>query len=297
MSLKERVPWQAKLVTKLAISKLPVPHGVWSRIGIYQHGGMESWRYAEGVWRRHFAPATFGRKSGGFVCLEIGPGDSLFTAILARLAGAEKTYLVDAGPFAATDVVLYRDAAPHLPGFRDDLLSPGTWTSIEAMLADCRAEYLTGGLESLRTIASGTVDYIFSHAVLEHVRRHEFAPMLRESRRLLRPDGFASHQIDIRDHLGESLHSLKFPARVWESRWFANSGFYTNRLRRGEIVQIAEEAGFEVETRDLESWPKLPLAKASLRPAYRAMDDDELRVSSFTITLVPKEHELTGTVA
>jgi SAM-dependent methyltransferase len=295
MSLKERVPWQAKLVTKLAISRLPVPHAVWDRIGIYQHGGMQSWHYAEGVWRRHFEAATFGRKSGGFVCLELGPGDSLFTAILARLAGAEKTYLVDAGVFATADVSLYRDAASQLPGFSDSVLSPDSWSSIEAMMIDCHAEYLTGGLESLRSLPTGSVDFIFSHAVLEHVRRHEFAPMLRETRRLLRPDGYSSHVIDIRDHLGESLHSLRFPAKVWESSWFAKSGFYTNRLRYGEIVKIAEQAGFEVTTSETITWPTLPLAKSRLRPEYQAMDDDDLRVSSFTIVLTPNKAEAADT--
>jgi ubiquinone/menaquinone biosynthesis C-methylase UbiE len=105
------------------------------------------------------------------------------------------------------------------------------------MLEDCHAEYLTNGLESIRSIPSAMVDFVFSQAVLEHVRRDEFAPMLAETFRVLREDGYSSHEIDIKDHLGQSLHSLRFPESIWESSWFASSGFYTNRLRHSEIVE------------------------------------------------------------
>jgi SAM-dependent methyltransferase len=170
-------------------------------------------------------------------------------------------------------------------------LEPDTWNSMSDMLLDCHAEYLTGGLESLRSIPSGSVDFIFSQAVLEHVRRKEFEPIFREFYRLLRPDGYSSHVIDWKDHLGYSLNSLRFPDSVWEGNWFANSGFYTNRLRHGEITKLAEQVGFTVETLDTVTWPQLPIAKSRFQPEYQKMDDDELRISSFKAAFVPGVRE------
>lgn len=46
-------------------------------------------------------------KSDNFNVLELGPGDSLFTAVIARALGASRTWLVDAAPFATTDMSVY----------------------------------------------------------------------------------------------------------------------------------------------------------------------------------------------
>src|SRR5260221_10704475 len=45
---------------------------------------------------------------------EIGPGDSLFMALIARAHGATASYHVDVGPFANRDVSLYRRMAQYL---------------------------------------------------------------------------------------------------------------------------------------------------------------------------------------
>jgi ubiquinone/menaquinone biosynthesis C-methylase UbiE len=70
--------------------------------------------------------------------------------------------------------------------------------------AACSIDYLTAGLASLRQIPSESVDFIWSHAVLQHVRRHEFLPVLRELRRVQRPGGVSSHCISITDILSAS---------------------------------------------------------------------------------------------
>ena len=51
-------------------------------------------------------------------------------------------------------------------------------------------------------------------------------------------------RVDFRDHLAESLNSLRFPEPVWESGPFRNSGFYTNRLRADAFFREKLGAGF-----------------------------------------------------
>jgi hypothetical protein len=67
-----------------------------------------------------------------------------------------------------------------------------------------------------------------------------------------------------------------------------DSGFYTNRLRLAEIVQLCEQAGFESEVSELNQWPALPVSRKRLARPYRDMPDDELRTATIRIILRPR---------
>ncbi len=59
---------------------------------------MEDPRYGEDVFLRHCTRSGFAGENG-FACLELGPGESLFSALLARAHGADKCWLIDVGDF------------------------------------------------------------------------------------------------------------------------------------------------------------------------------------------------------
>jgi SAM-dependent methyltransferase len=290
---KTRVPWQVKVASKIVLSRLPVPYGVWSRLNMFKHGFMKDPAYAERVFLEHFRQLDPAVAARGFTCLELGPGDSLLSALVAKKYGARKTYLVDVGAFADTDIETYRQAAralfpgttPSSPGV--GALSADAWINTDDMLEACDAEYLTQGVASLATLETGSVDFIWSQAVLEHVRRHEFAALLRETRRVLRPGGTASHRVDLRDHLGGRLNNLRFSEQLWESKLFADSGFYTNRLRFSEIVEIARDAGFVVRSTRCDEWPELPTNRNAMAKQFHRFDDADLRVQGFFLTIDP----------
>ncbi|HEX5635068.1 MAG TPA: hypothetical protein VFX50_17615 [Gemmatimonadales bacterium] len=285
--MKSLVPWYARIGAKIVLARAPMPYALWRRVNLFKHGAMTDVAYARAVFERHLAvlPAPF---RPGFTALELGPGDSLFSAVLARLAGAARTYLVDAGAFATDDVALYRDAACAL--VRDlpsPPISPTRWTSIGAMLEDCGGSYGTDGLASLRAVPEGSVHLSWSHAVLEHVRHAEFDATMAALRRAMHPQGASSHQVDLRDHLGGSLHNLRFSHARWESPLFRDSGFYTNRIRYTAMLASFTRAGFRVEQVTPERWPAVPLARAALDPEFRDLPDDELRVMAFHAVLRP----------
>jgi len=284
-ALRQRIPWWGKILTKIVLSRLPVPYGLWRRLSLFRHGQMEHPAYALTVFRSHFEKVGLARRSGAFVALELGPGDSVASAVIARAYGAEKTYLVDVGSFALLEVEPYRDLVRVLE--REGLPVEGVKTEASAseLLASCNGVYLTGGVESLRTIQCSSVDFSWSHAVLEHVRRAEFLETMRELHRVLHPDGVASHRIDLRDHLAESLNNLRFSQRTWESALFATAGFYTNRLRCGEIVELCRTAGFEPEVRGVERWPEPPLTRGKLASEFRHLPDEELCIWAFDLIL------------
>ena len=104
----------------------------------------------------------------------------------------------------------------------------GYCKTLEELVTTCGARYLTNGLESLAEIEDHCIDFIFSKAVLEHVRRFQFLAIQNECVRVLCADGICSRRVDLRDHLGGGLNNLRFSKSLWESNFFNISRFYTN---------------------------------------------------------------------
>ena len=261
---------------------------MWRKIHLFQHGYMDSTRYAYSVFTKHYQLSNV---LGHFTCLELGPGDTLFSALIARALGADKTLLIDVGDFADRDMELYIRMYEFLlkegHSFKIDL------TNLENMLRSCRAVYLTSGLSSLKKIPDESIDIIFSQAVLEHIRKKDFLPTLKELHRIIKPKGINSHEIDLKDHLGGSLNSLRFSDLIWESNFFAKSGFYTNRIRFDEMLFLFRKAGFQVEIIKKTCWDKLPIGKNKLHKVFQKSSKNNLKVSSFLLNLriLPKKHK------
>jgi len=246
---------------------------------------MENPAYAYNVFKKHFEGVENRKAREGFVGLELGPGDSLFSAMVAYGLGSSAFYLIDAGARAQTDLRYYRAMAKFL---RDaGVKSPDIegMDSLESVLAACGAVYGTSGLRSLRTIPDRSVDFMFSHTVLQHLRRDEFVETLTHLRRILRPGGVASHVIDLKDMLGESLNHLRFPDSVWESDLMRNSGFYTNRIRYSEMLSLFAQAGFAVEVLTRQCWQSLPIPRSKMAIPFRDLPEEDLCVSGFWVRL------------
>jgi|SRR5882762_5174898 len=285
MALRELTPWYVRMAAKVVLSRIPVSYQAWRALRLFSHGEMAKSAYAYGVFRQHFDASTFPRKAGGFVALEIGPGDGLLSAVIAAACGAERCYLVDTGSYATTDVAPYQDVAQLLSGHG---LAPPDLSAahdLADVLRRCNAAYLTGGLASLRELPSHSVDFAWSHAVLEHVRHREFAAGVRELRRILVSDGCVSHQVDLKDHLGGGLNNLRIPSRWWEAEWLARSGFYTNRIRLSEMMRVFAAAGFSVERLVTSRFATVPVRRASLAAEFRGISDEDLMVSGFHVVL------------
>ncbi len=279
-------PWFVKIPLKIVLSRTRLPHGVLNRIGVFRHGDMIRADYALGVVRKHTAAA--GLCLAGKTVLELGPGDSVGNGIVAFAFGADRSILNDSGAWAVRPLTEYRRFVDRLADVIHDplrLRSAGSeWRSFDEMLEAYRISYQTNGVESLRDIPSRSVDFCFSHAVLEHVRLAELPAMIGETRRVLRDGGLASHAIDYQDHLQASLNNLRFSRAIWESNLFASSGFYTNRLRHSEVKREFEAAGFRLTSETVQRWEELPIHAASLHPEFRHYSNDDLLI--FAASLV-----------
>ncbi len=282
MNLKRWVPWRAKIVAKIILSCMPVQYAIWRRFDLFMHGEMKSPEYACGVLTSHMRRLGW-KNLQGKVVLVLGSGDSLSSALVASTFGATKIYLVDVGPYADQQMDPYRALYEDL--VKQDLQPPDirSCQSTSDLLAVCCAEYLTRGVESLKQIPSVSVDFLFSQAVLEHVRLRDVPATLREIRRVISASGIASHQVDLKDHLGGGLNNLRFSYCVWEAEFMARSGFYTNRLRYSEILNLPRETGCEPEVVEVKCWDRLPTVKTKLAARFRHLPEEELLVSRFDV--------------
>lgn len=219
--------------------------------------------------------------------LELGPGGSLITGVLARHIGFDKVYLVDVGDFAISEPAVYRNLMIELDHKDLDIFDRAilSGAKVTSALSEVGVVYLTDGIESLRQLPSQSVDFSFSNDVLEHVSYRDILGELVELHRLHRPGTITSHRIDYKDHLGGGLNHLRFSNRIWESRLFPNQGFYTNRLRHCDIKDIMFEAGFTILSENIESWDQLPLPINLLATEFLEYTLEELLVREACLVL------------
>lgn len=274
--------WWVVIAVKLLLAKMPISYHKWRSFGIFRHGEMLDLTYATNVFFKHYDRV---RKSinGGFTTLELGPGDSLASAVLSHAVGASSSVLLDVGKFAQTSDISFYNR------LRSELLEKGfnagvaPYQSIVDMLSKTNSSYLSNGLKDLKSLQSNSLSFVFSNAVLEHIRKSEFEIYVRELYRCHAPGSIGSHRVDLRDHLTGSLHSLRFSEKVWEEAFGYNSGFYTNRLRVNEIIDVFAKCGFDIILCESETWDSLPLAREALHKSFRNLDLNVLLVKGFDL--------------
>jgi hypothetical protein len=278
--LKKFLPWWSKISIKLILSVIPF-RTVLYKIGLLEHGTMNNPEYAYKVFMEHYRLA--GRPKD-FTCLELGPGDSISAAMIASAVGARMIYLIDVGNYATRKISTYKSLYEYLKS--RGLNVTIDLGSFEALLVSCHAEYWVDGLKSLKKIPSDSVDIVFSQAVLEHIRRNEFEDYLRELYRICRSAAVCTHVIDLKDHLGDSLNNLRFSENYWESSIVSRAGFYTNRIRYGEMIGLFRQAGFKCEVISENKWDRMPIERKKLHKSFQALPEMDLLISEFTGRLI-----------
>lgn len=143
-------------------------------------------------------------------------------------------------------------------------------------------------------LADASVDYITSTSTLEHIPPADIRLILRESRRVLRPDGLMSMLIDYQDHYSYADSSisvynfLRYDEREWE-HWNPSLQ-YQNRLRHSEYLAMFEAEGFEILDDDpAVGSPEDLRVIAELPPAapFRDRDPQDLATKLAFVTLKP----------
>jgi hypothetical protein len=286
-----KLPWWIKIILKLVLALIPIRYEKVRSMLTGRYGAMQSSKYADRIFNQFINDfENFSEQNKG-VLLELGPGGSLLSGVMGRAAGFEKCILVDVGDFASKDRSLYLDMVTKLKEEDRELFLSALSKHEDVMYAFNKIGiiYLTNGLQSLREIPDKSVIFSFSNAVLEHIRVGEFNETIKELYRIHLPESISSHHIDFKDHLGGSLNNLRFSKNIWESDFFPNSGFYTNRLRHKEVVNSFIDTGFLPLNCQMNTWKTLPISKANMSSYFQKFNDSDLMISSSHIVFKKQE--------
>jgi len=273
-------------------------------------GGTCSARYCYTVWLRHLVKADAAGIPTVHSCVaELGPGDSLGTGLAALLSGATRYVALDAKSHANPEqnlaifeelVVLFRRREPipnddEFPLVRpklQDYQFPRQILSDERLataLAESRIDNIRAAISGRASgpigldyrapwtdpsvVVSGSVDFLFSQAVLEHV--DDLEQTYRAMRAWVKPNGFVSHSIDF------TSHNL---TRSWNGHWTLTDPawrivrgtrpYLINRQPLSRHLELLSKNGFVVVHVDKQEAlvdPALRLAKR-----FRGMDGVDL---------------------
>ena len=111
---KFMMPWWFKITLKIILSRISIDYSFWRSLGIFRHGYMAQPNYGFDVFNNHLDKSGLNKDElYEKIILELGPGDSIATAIIAASYGA-KAILVDVGKFATNDMSRYKDIVTFL---------------------------------------------------------------------------------------------------------------------------------------------------------------------------------------
>jgi SAM-dependent methyltransferase len=122
---------------------------------------------------------------------------------------------------------------------------------MESRFRELQLEYLAPCDCRALPLEAGSIDIVFSRAVLEHVPKEVIAAIFVESHRVLRGRGVALHLVDHSDHWSHrdprisAVNFLQYSDRLF-SVTCLNPQNYQNRLRHSEYREMLEAAGFHV---------------------------------------------------
>jgi predicted SAM-dependent methyltransferase len=289
MNLFKLLPWQVKFLGAIYSSFIPRRYTFLSRLNIGRHGLMDSPEYAYNIFQEHFNTFRLTKRIIHSInILELGPGDSIFSGLIAHAIGVSKSYLIDNGFYATRDYRKYQRMIAFLNQAGYKIPQVLKQTTFEEIADTFHIEYLHSGLHSLKTVPADSIDFIFSNAVLEHVKRNEVFSMIKEMRRVIKETGICSHTIDMKDHFNGSINHLRFSHSFWESKFHIHHGNYTNRIRYNEFIHMFKENGFKPQNVRIKRYSRLLLEKNKNAPPYNSSQDKDLRICEMHITLIPR---------
>ncbi|MDP3085866.1 MAG: class I SAM-dependent methyltransferase [Rubrivivax sp.] len=233
------------------------------------------------------AVTSLGRSFAGATILEIGSGWFPTIPIMLSLRGAQKLLLTDLTPhlddvtFAATLDVL----RTQLQAYPD--------AATKTTIRDFNLEYLAPF--DPQSIPDGSVDFIISRTVLEHIPPGGISRLLTQLHPKLSTTGMMIHCIDHSDHLehrDKSISKINFLTWSTENHkivnWLTKEG--ENRLRHHEYRDLFLKSGYTILFESSQPHPEtLELAKnLPMKERFAKMTPEQVSILSSIYVLAPQ---------
>jgi SAM-dependent methyltransferase len=161
-------------------------------------------------------------------------------------------------------------------------------------------QYVVDSSGSLRQFPDDAFQLVTSAGVLEHVVLDAVPTLVGESNRILKPGGWASHCIDMSDHLAHydttvsKMKYLSFSELTWKSV-FENKVQYINRIRRSEWLDLFRVAGAFDVVEELNT--RIDISQLKLAKDYANMNRSDLNCTDIELLLRKPISDTTGMVA
>ncbi len=224
--------------------------------------------YPLGVFRKH---AALVQPIAGADVLEIGPGGNLGVALGFLLSGARSVTAIDLVPYVQGDLgQLYENIAGALGHAGDGARAREIQYLAPVDMESCG-------------LPDASFDIIYSHACFEHFLHPD--RVIAEIRRLLRPGGRTSHQIDLADHRDKTapLDFLRFSDTAWRLACSSAGNWATNRWRASEFRHAFSD-GFAVTAETTtDRYKPEPSERASFARRFADLSSEDLEVIGYLI--------------
>ncbi|MFT3954853.1 MAG: class I SAM-dependent methyltransferase [Piscinibacter sp.] len=303
--------WRIKGVIQGALSRVPGGTAVNDALQRAAGGRRDEARHIDIKFRADWLVQMqvlndLGMRVQGRDLLEIGTGWLPVFPLCFALAGARRCATFDLNrhlnPVAVPGAL--RELERHLPAIAqacgdDEATVRERWQRLSAagdgwaILKAAGVDYHAPADATATGLPDASVALVFSNSVLEHVGAAVLAPMMRESCRILQPDGLSLHSVNCGDHYAyfdrsiTQIHYLRFSEREW--RKWNNDLLYQNRLRPVDFVEAARDAGMDVlldmhvpRAELLANFAQIPIA-----PEFRHYPPEQLCCTSVTFAARP----------
>ena len=257
--------WKIKVLVQFVLSKLP--------------GGEKLNFFLQRINKSHNQEKIEGRIDGliksikkvdeilplhGTTVVEIGTGWEPICSTLLYLMGVKVCHTYDHLPHVRFQLikVLLRSIENKLSdisiitGIPLDILNERLSIikdskSVGDFFSRSNTTYNAPGDGAKTRLDAGSVDLVYSHAVLEHIPEQVVFDLSTEAKRILKPAGIAYHLIGLHDHYVKfdkkitKVNFLKYPEYVW-SFFVKNNISYHNRLRERQFLDIFGKCGANI---------------------------------------------------
>jgi hypothetical protein len=207
---------------------------------------------------------NFVERTPGGVVLEIGSGANLLVPLLLSKAGASRVYAFDLERHATVEQVNHVIEQLRARG--------GEWPSIndlgDSLASLYRIEYRAPADARSTRIDAGSVDFICTTSVLEHIPATALDEILAECLRIGSSRMTMSHNIGYIDHYAHAdgrisyFNFYKFADWLWPI--FNPPKQYQNRLRHSDFERLFAKAGLRTEIAE-----RVPATEKERHPAVR----------------------------
>ena len=139
---------------------------------------------------------------------------------------------------------------------------------------------------------SNNFDLVVSNLVMQCIQDTLVVPVLRESARLLKPQGWAIHRIRMTDEYAftdperHHLHFLTYRSETW-NKWFNHRLKNQNRWRASQFLNAFRDVGFlqlEVE-RHLDTSGVSYFQEVPLAPEFQSCPEEDISTIGMDIVL------------